>query len=172
MRSLVCLTWREFLLQLREPFAAFFTLVFPPLLVLICGSIFDDGAPPQSSRLGTIDLSTPGYITLIITTLALSNLLSPSLPTEHAAPSVASRSRRYPQELSSVPRVAFGPWSAWTSSRSSFSQNFPMVSASPAPSSVVHWSPYSSPPFLFPPSASPSLRLSRPRAPRWSSHWS
>ena len=74
MRSLVRLTLTEFLLELREPFSAFFSLVFPPLLVVIFGSIYGNTPRPGSGGFGVIDLAVPGYVTMVIATVAIFNL--------------------------------------------------------------------------------------------------
>ncbi|WP_448576990.1 ABC transporter permease [Thermomicrobium sp.] len=74
MRGLVRLTLTEFLLELREPFSAFFSLVFPPLLVVIFGSIYGNAPRPESGGFGVIDLAVPGYIAMVISTVAVFNL--------------------------------------------------------------------------------------------------
>lgn len=74
MRGLVRFTWIEFLLQLREPFAAFFALVFPPLLVLLFGSIYGNDPKPELGGLGTIDVTVPGYIAMVLATVGIFNL--------------------------------------------------------------------------------------------------
>ncbi|MCX2728178.1 ABC transporter permease [Thermomicrobium sp. 4228-Ro] len=74
MRGLVRLIWLEFLLQLREPFAAFFPLAFPPLLILLFGSIYGNEPKPELGGLGTIDVTVPGYIALVLATVGIFNL--------------------------------------------------------------------------------------------------
>jgi len=74
MRGLVRLIWVEFLLQLREPFAAFFALAFPPLLVLLFGSIYGNEPKPELGGLGTIDVAVSGYVGMVIATVAIFNL--------------------------------------------------------------------------------------------------
>lgn len=74
MRGFLQLVRFEFLLQLRQPFAAFFTLAFPPMLVLIFGSIYGNAPRPDSGGYGTVDISVPGYIALIVITAAIFNL--------------------------------------------------------------------------------------------------
>lgn len=74
MRGLARLTLTEFLLELREPFSAFFSLVFPPLLVVVFGSIYGNAPRPESGGLGIIDLTVPGYIAMVIATVAVFNL--------------------------------------------------------------------------------------------------
>jgi ABC-2 type transport system permease protein len=69
MRSLYKLAWVELKLFLREPAAAFFTLVFPLIVLVASGSIFGNQAGPDGR--GAVDISTPGYIALIIGTTGL-----------------------------------------------------------------------------------------------------
>lgn len=74
MNQLMKLTWVELKLQLREPMAVFFTLVFPVLLLVIFGGIFGNDALPYLSGFGQVDLSTPGYIGMIIGTIGMIGL--------------------------------------------------------------------------------------------------
>jgi ABC-2 type transport system permease protein len=69
MRSYRALTWVSFKLYLREPIATFFTMAFPPMLVLLFGAIY--GNEPQSvfGGLGTMDISMPAYSALILGTI-------------------------------------------------------------------------------------------------------
>ncbi|WP_038038231.1 ABC transporter permease [Thermorudis peleae] len=67
MRGFWMLTWTEWKLYLRNPFAAFFTLIYPVMLIFLFGSIY--GNEPRFAGFGTIDLSVPSYIVLIITTV-------------------------------------------------------------------------------------------------------
>lgn len=66
-------TWIELKLFLREPGAAFFTLVLPVLLLVLNGT---GGNEPQAQfgGAGAIDVLVPGYIALVIATLGLTNL--------------------------------------------------------------------------------------------------
>jgi len=72
MRGFWKLTLVEFKLFLREPMAAFFTLVFPLMMLFIFGSVF--GNKPQYFGLGTVDLSIPAYTAMIIATTGLVSL--------------------------------------------------------------------------------------------------
>jgi ABC-2 type transport system permease protein len=74
MKQLWKLTWIELKLQLREPLAAFFTLVFPLMLLVVFGSIF--GNEPESflGGFGQVDLSMPGYMGMIIGTIGMLGL--------------------------------------------------------------------------------------------------
>jgi len=66
-------TWVELKLFLREPGAAFFTLVLPVLLLVFNGT----GGNERNATFGgagVIDVLVPGYIALVIATLGLTNL--------------------------------------------------------------------------------------------------
>lgn len=64
------MTVSEWRLLLREPVAVFFTLVFPLILLVLFGSIFGNDPGSGFGGIGSVDLSTPGYIGLIIGTTA------------------------------------------------------------------------------------------------------
>src|SRR5262245_10808567 len=55
----------ELLLFFRNPAAAFFTLVFPLILLFVFGSTFGNSAGP-GRQYGFMDLSVPGYLAMII----------------------------------------------------------------------------------------------------------
>jgi ABC-2 type transport system permease protein len=58
-------------LFLREPPAIFFTLVFPALLLLLFGALFGAGNKPlDDTGFGAVDGMTPGFIAVIIATVA------------------------------------------------------------------------------------------------------
>ncbi len=65
------MTWVEFKLFLREPIGAFFKLVFPLMLLVIFGSIFGNKPEAIMGGLGSMDVSTPAYIAMIIGTVGL-----------------------------------------------------------------------------------------------------
>ncbi|MFW6097694.1 MAG: ABC transporter permease [Chloroflexota bacterium] len=71
MKQLLKLTWTELKLQLREPLATFFTLIFPLMLLVVFGSIFGNEPEAFLGGFGQVDLSLPGYIGLIIGTVGL-----------------------------------------------------------------------------------------------------
>jgi ABC-2 type transport system permease protein len=73
MRALAKMTWVEFKLFLREPIGAFFTLVFPLMLLVIFGSIFGNKPSEIFGGLGSMDVSTPAYIAMIIGMVGLMN---------------------------------------------------------------------------------------------------
>jgi len=74
MRALRTMTWTEAKLFLREPAAAFFTLAFPLILLLVFGSIFGNDPVAEFGGRGTVDVSVPGYIAMIIGTVGLIGL--------------------------------------------------------------------------------------------------
>jgi ABC-2 type transport system permease protein len=71
MRALAKMTWVEFKLFLREPIGAFFTLIFPLMLLFVFGSIFGNEPEAIMGGLGTVDVSTPAYIAMIVGTVGL-----------------------------------------------------------------------------------------------------
>lgn len=76
MQAFLKMTVSEWRLLLREPAAVFFTLIFPLLLMSLFGSVFGNEPNPELGGLGSVDLSTPGYIALIIGTTAFMGLPS------------------------------------------------------------------------------------------------
>jgi ABC-2 type transport system permease protein len=58
-------------LYVREPMAAFFTLAFGPLLLLLLGFIFGNDPDPKLGGLGYLDLAMPGYMAMIIAIVGL-----------------------------------------------------------------------------------------------------
>lgn len=68
------LTWTELKLQLREPLGAFFTLIFPLMLMILFGSIFGNESSQVLGGYGQIDLSVPGYIGMIVGTIGMLGL--------------------------------------------------------------------------------------------------
>jgi ABC-2 type transport system permease protein len=66
MKSLSKLTWMETKLFLREPVGAFFTLVFPLMMLLIFGTIYGNNPPTGSSGQGAIDALIPAFTAMII----------------------------------------------------------------------------------------------------------
>lgn len=74
MRSLYKLTWVELKLFFREPLGAFFTLLFPLMLLFLFGSIYGNQPTPLFGGQGTIDISVPAYTAMIIATSGLLGL--------------------------------------------------------------------------------------------------
>ncbi len=71
MKSLLKMTWMEAKLFLREPVGAFFTLVFPLMMLFLFGSIYGNKPTPMFNGHGTIDISIPAYTAMIIATTGL-----------------------------------------------------------------------------------------------------
>jgi ABC-2 type transport system permease protein len=71
MRGLWKLTWIEAKLFLREPEAVFFTLALPLLLLFIFGSIFGNEPSKFFGGRGSVDVSVPAYMAMIIGTMGL-----------------------------------------------------------------------------------------------------
>jgi len=65
------LTVMNFKLYLREPIATFFTLAFPPLLVLLFGAMYGNDPSPFYGGYGTMDITMPAYTALILGTIGL-----------------------------------------------------------------------------------------------------
>ncbi len=68
------LTWTETKLFLREPMAAFFTLVFPLMILFFFGSIYGNEPTPFFGGYGSVDVSVPAYTAMIIATSGLLGL--------------------------------------------------------------------------------------------------
>jgi ABC-2 type transport system permease protein len=71
MKSLLKMTWMEAKLFLREPVGAFFTLVFPLMMLFLFGSIYGNEPTPMFGGHGTINISIPAYTAMIIATTGL-----------------------------------------------------------------------------------------------------
>lgn len=74
MRALGKLTWIELKLFLREPVGAFFTLVFPLIILFIFGGIFGNAPSPELGGRGSVDISVPAYSAMVIGTVGLIGL--------------------------------------------------------------------------------------------------
>ncbi len=90
MRGLARLTLIQAKLYLREPIAAFFTLFFAPLMLLLFGLIYGNDPVPAFGNRGTMDISVPAYMALIIATVGLM-----SVPTATASRREAGVLRRF-----------------------------------------------------------------------------
>jgi len=53
-------------LYLREPMAAFFTLLFGPAMLLLLGFIFTNAPDPMLGGQGYLDLAVPSYMAMVI----------------------------------------------------------------------------------------------------------
>lgn len=74
MKALWKMTWTEAKLFAREPMAAFFTVVFPLIVLFVFGSIFGNEPTPEMGGRGSVDVSVPGYIAMIIGTVGMIGL--------------------------------------------------------------------------------------------------
>ncbi len=74
MKGLLKLFVVELKLFLREPQAAFFTLVFPLMMLFIFGSIYGNEPSTFFGGFGSVDVSVPAYTALIIATSGLLSL--------------------------------------------------------------------------------------------------
>jgi ABC-2 type transport system permease protein len=74
MKSLLKMTWMEFKLFMREPLGAFFTLVFPLMMLFLFGSIYGNEPSPYFNGRGTVDISIPAYTAMIIATSGLMSI--------------------------------------------------------------------------------------------------
>ena len=66
MKSLFKMTWMEAKLYLREPVGAFFTLIFPLLMLFVFGSIYGNNPPPGMGSQGAIDALIPAFSAMVI----------------------------------------------------------------------------------------------------------
>jgi ABC-2 type transport system permease protein len=74
MKGLLKMTWMETKLFLREPVGAFFTLVFPLMMLFLFGSIYGNTPSDYFNGQGTVDISVPAYTAMIIATTGLVGL--------------------------------------------------------------------------------------------------
>jgi ABC-2 type transport system permease protein len=74
IKSLRKMTWMEIKLFLREPLGAFFTLVFPLMMLFLFGSIYGNTPLQMFGGYGTIDVSIPAYTAMIIATTGLMSI--------------------------------------------------------------------------------------------------
>ncbi len=58
-------------LYLREPTGTFFTIAFAPMMLLLFGAIYGNNPNPLFGGLGTMDVSVPAYIGIIVVTVGL-----------------------------------------------------------------------------------------------------
>jgi ABC-2 type transport system permease protein len=71
MRAYAILTWVHFKLYLREPVSTFFTVLFPPLLVVLFGAMYGNEPSALFGGYGSMDISMPAYTALILGTVGL-----------------------------------------------------------------------------------------------------
>lgn len=74
MRGFLKLTLGELKLYFRFPIMAFFTLIVPPMLLILFGSIFGNEPNPAYGGYGTVDAMVPAFTALIICMSALLSL--------------------------------------------------------------------------------------------------
>ena len=74
MQALIKYTWTEIKLFFREPLGAFFTLVFPLMMLFLFGTIYGNDPSPYFNGYGTIDVSVPAYTAMIIGTTGIMGL--------------------------------------------------------------------------------------------------
>jgi ABC-2 type transport system permease protein len=74
MRAFLKMAWNEFKLFVRQPVGFFFTFAFPVIVLLIFGSIFGNEPVEDFGGRGTVDVSVPGYIGMIVGTIGMLGL--------------------------------------------------------------------------------------------------
>jgi len=74
LRGLRTFTWTEAKLYLREPIATFFTIVFAPLFLILFGLIYGNAPSAALGGLGSMDVTVPAYLGIIIVTVGLIGL--------------------------------------------------------------------------------------------------
>jgi ABC-2 type transport system permease protein len=74
MRAFGKLTFNQIKLYLREPIALFFTLAYAPLMLVLFASIYGNEPLEMFGGLGTVDVSVPAYIGLIIISVGLMSI--------------------------------------------------------------------------------------------------
>jgi len=71
MRSFRQLASVNLKLYLREPVATFFTLAFPPMMIVLFGSIYGNSPTPVLGGYGWMDICMPAYTSMVLGTVAL-----------------------------------------------------------------------------------------------------
>jgi ABC-2 type transport system permease protein len=71
LKTLAKFTWVEAKLYLREPMAAFFTLAYAPMILLLFGFIYGNDPTPFFGGRGFIDIAIPSYAALIVVSVGL-----------------------------------------------------------------------------------------------------
>lgn len=74
MRGLKKLTLMELKMFVRNPTGAFFTIIFPLMLVLVFGSIYSNEANPDFGGYGIVDVYVPSFTGMIVAISALTIL--------------------------------------------------------------------------------------------------
>ncbi|HYO44787.1 MAG TPA: ABC transporter permease [Candidatus Limnocylindrales bacterium] len=71
IRALPMLTWTQAKLYVREPLATFFTIFFAPLMLVLFGMIYGNEPDTLFGGLGSMDVTVPAYLGIVIVTVAL-----------------------------------------------------------------------------------------------------
>ncbi len=71
MRGLWKLIEYNLKLYLREPIASFFTLLYAPMMLVLFGSLYGNKPTATFGGMGTVDVTVPAYIALVIVTVGL-----------------------------------------------------------------------------------------------------
>ena len=71
MKGFRKLTLVNLKLYLREPIATFFTLAFPPLMVVLFGAMYGNDPSPMFGGYGSMDVAMPAYTAMILGTVGL-----------------------------------------------------------------------------------------------------
>ncbi len=66
MKSFMKMSWMEAKLFLREPVGAFFSLIFPLMMLVIFGTIYGNNPPPGSETQGAINSLIPAFTAMVI----------------------------------------------------------------------------------------------------------
>jgi ABC-2 type transport system permease protein len=74
IRGLSIFTWTQGKLYLREPLATFFTILFAPLLLVLFGLMYGNEPKEMFGGLGSMDVTVPAYLGIIIVTVGLIGL--------------------------------------------------------------------------------------------------
>ncbi len=74
IRGLSIFTWTQGKLYLREPIATFFTMFFAPLMLVLFGLIYGNEPSEVLGGLGSMDVTVPAYLGIIIVTVGLIGL--------------------------------------------------------------------------------------------------
>ncbi len=90
MRGFGQLVLASMRLYLREPITAFFTLAFPPLLVLLFGAMYGNDPSSLFGGRGSMDVSMPAYTALVVGAVGLM-----TIPTATSAQREQGVLRRY-----------------------------------------------------------------------------
>ena len=71
MKAFLKYTWTEIKLFLREPIGAFFTLLFPLMMLFLFGTIYGNEPQVMFNGYGSVDVSVPAYTAMIIGTTGI-----------------------------------------------------------------------------------------------------